>query len=497
MDASDPPLRQATEILLRGTIAAALVAAGATAHVGSPDVFFEGDAGPYHLMIAVRTPPVIPGVAEVEVLSDSNVLRSVRIVPLLLVGPRAGFAPEPDPAERSSADPRFFSGRLWLMESGSWQVRVEVDGALGRGALGVPVAAAPRRTLALQGPLAAGLFAALLLLSSGIVLIAGAAAREGELEPGEEPRPGGRHKTRVAMGVAAALAVLLLALGRMWWNAEASVYSRSMLYRPTPLAASIEGGRLLLRAEKSLWHNRREMQALLPDHGHLMHLFVLRVPEMDHLWHLHPEQLPGGVFEQVLPPMPAGHYQLFADIVYESGFPDTMVAEIDAPAISGKLPSGDDSAAEAVPLAKADRSAVIAPLSHGGRLIWQRGAEPLVAGRPIRFTFVVEDEQGRPAGDLEPYMGMAGHAIFVRTDRTVFAHVHPLGSISMPALALAEATLGSPSATPFTHEAHVRRLSPVVSFPYGFPQPGDYRVFVQIRRSGRVETGAFDARVGR
>jgi hypothetical protein len=34
-----------------------------------------------------------------------------------------------------------------------------------------------------------------------------------------------------------------------------------------------------------------------------------------------------------------------------------------------------------------------------------------------------------------------------------------------------------------------------VSFPYGFPKAGDYRMFVQIKRSGRVETGIFDVKV--
>jgi len=37
--------------------------------------------------------------------------------------------------------------------------------------------------------------------------------------------------------------------------------------------------------------------------------------------------------------------------------------------------------------------------------------------------------------------------------------------------------------------------SPEVSFPYGFPKAGLYRIFVQIKRSGQVQTGVFDAHV--
>jgi hypothetical protein len=38
-------------------------------------------------------------------------------------------------------------------------------------------------------------------------------------------------------------------------------------------------------------------------------------------------------------------------------------------------------------------------------------------------------------------------------------------------------------------------IPPVVEFPYGFPSPGRYRIFIQMKHGNTVETGVFDADV--
>ena len=121
-----PPLRAA--FIALATIAA--IPVHVFAHIGSPDVFVDGRAGEYRLLVTVRPPYAIPGVAEVEVLTTSDDIEEVRIVPLPLTGPGAQFAPVPELASRSTADPRLFTGSLWMLTR-SRQLRIAVNGARG------------------------------------------------------------------------------------------------------------------------------------------------------------------------------------------------------------------------------------------------------------------------------------------------------------------------------------------------------------------------------
>jgi hypothetical protein len=520
-----------------------LLIAPAWGHVGNPDVYFQGAAGPYHLIITIRTPQMIPGTADVEILSATPGISKITVVPLYIVGPGAKYPPVGDLLGQSEEDPQYFSGKIWLMDSGSWQVRVQVEGSRGAGELAVPVPAAARHTLPMQRSLGILLFALMALLVVAIISIVGAARREATLAPGESPSAERSRRGRWMMLGTAAVIFGVLYFGNSWWNSEASDTARKMIYKPPPLDVSLEpGGTLLLKMGNSEWHRTQPetvMTALMPDHGYLMHLFLIREPGMDRFYHLHPRIVPlePGLhphhepwFEMELPAIPAGRYQVFADIVRESGFPDTMIAEINLPDIPGVALTGDNSAAASSPLSAdglrtnndgASESAemfgdapqgAIASLPDGYRMVWEHGSAPFTANHFVWLRFRLEMPDSKPVSDSEPYMGMAGHAEIVNFERSVFAHIHPDGSVAMAALELtqknsAQGNSGANSqaganagdetsgAGMSTMAMPMDPTSADVSFPYGFPKPGYYRLFVQMKRGGTIETGVFDTLV--
>ncbi|HJZ72959.1 MAG TPA: hypothetical protein VKE51_14540 [Vicinamibacterales bacterium] len=476
---------------MKRTLAAAALLlawpAVAAAHVGSPDVFLDAQAGPYRVLITVRPPHAIPGVADVEVQSPANELSRVQIVPLPLTGPGAQFAPTADLAVRAANIPSLFTGHLWMMTAGSWQVRVTVHGNRGDGTISVPVPTLPQTTLAMTTPLRVLLATFMLLLCGGFVAIASAIAREGRLGAGETPGPAAVRRGRIAGTVAVLLTIAVVLLGNWWWAAEASAYAR-YVYKPLETMPSLAAdGRLTLTLRDPGWIASRRIDDFVPDHDHLMHLFVVS-PSLDRFYHLHPRRVEPGAFAQPLPDLPAGEYELFGDLVHATGVPETVTGRFTTAGVAGRLIDGDDSEWAG------GRESVGAGLTRtvkDGRIVWDYDGMPIAARKLTVFAFRIENTDGSPADDLELYMGMPGHAVFVKRDRRVFAHVHPAGSAPMAAMQIAAGTIAT------TPHNHVAALPPAVSFPYGFPESGDYRIFVQVKRRGVVQTAAFDATVSR
>ncbi len=488
-----------------GRLAAlAAVVLVASAHIGSPDTYFEGSAGPYRLRVIVRAPGVVPGLAQITVrLLDGGHARTVSVLPVYW-DPRTAAPPPPDTARIVSGDSSVYSAALWLMTGGSYSVQVTVAGPTGTGTAIVPVQAIATRRLELQQPLAVGLAAVGAFLFLGMLTIIRAAAREAVLPPGMEPDARRGVIGWVAAGFGGAVLLGAVWGGRNWWNAVDSGFSRQ-LYQPLASAAALRpNGVLRFSIVDSAWRQHR-VTPLIPDHGHLVHLFLVR-DGLDAFAHLHPVFVDSSDFDATLPPLPAGHYQVYADITRESGFAETLTDTITLGAVPSRWqPTDSDDAWWTAPRGTRETGNVVA-LEDGSRMTWQRGDAAIVAGEDAPLTFAVVAEGDRPAA-LEPYMGMAGHLMLTRDDGSVFVHLHPLGTISWAAQQTF--LLRGPADTVFGTVG--RRLTEMerrggggmagesvgssVSFPYAFPKPGHYRLWVQVQRAHRILTAAFDAEV--
>ncbi|KAA6459176.1 hypothetical protein DYQ86_18125 [Acidobacteria bacterium AB60] len=477
-----------------------LVTVPASAHVGSPDVYADAQAGPYHLSIVIRPPLVIPGVADIEVRSQSADVQRITVTPVPLTGEGSKHPPVPDAMQQPSNDRSYYTGHLWIMTTGSWQVRFAVSGSHGEHTVSIPLPAAAMATRKMQSSL--GTFLAVLgfLLVIGMIGIVGAAAREAKLPPGAAPPSVNRRAARIAMTVATVVLVAGVLLGNVWWNSEAASYSE-YIYKPLQMNASLLASNTLhLELHDPGWFSQRRLDDFIPDHDHLMHLYVIRWPQMDTVFHLHPQAADNGQFNLALPDMPAGAYRLYADIVHKNGFPETIVGSITVPAIHGTPLSGDDAAGEGTPVSAAQTSGVnpVFRLPDGYTMVWKSPGK-LIAKAPQTFQFDLLDKSARPAADEALYMGMLGHAAFVKTDGSVFAHIHPNGSMAMAALMMANPQSPMQHATQADNmpgmDMPADKLPASVSFPYGFPSAGRYRIFVQMKHGGTVETGIFDAEV--
>ncbi|MBV8200169.1 MAG: hypothetical protein JOZ15_06055 [Acidobacteria bacterium] len=529
------------------------VALASWGHVGSPDVFLEGAAGPYPVRVVVRPPAVIPGEAQVAVrvrapagaAAREQGFGDVRVAAQPVqwdAGPEG--APPPDNAQQVRGEPGLFSARLWLMTASSYDIRVTVSGPSGRGILVVPVSTGASRRRGMRSGMAVALLAMAALLFAGLLSLVGAGVRESVLAPGLPPQPRDRRRARVAMAATAAVLAALLAGGKSWWNAIDAA-DRLRLFRPYHVvtALQLDGPQQVLRLSiaDARWGGP-DWTPLVPDHGKLMHLFLVRAPGLDAFAHLHPVPAPepapaageaAATFRAALPRLPAGVYRLYADITQESGFAETLVATVTLPAAppppapfdrqrAGLQGDPDDSVRLAPPVAwRPPTEAVVSPLDGGLVMTWLRSAARRpVAGRDAALRFAVRMPDGRPVR-LEPYMGMLGHAIVCRDDGQVFVHLHPQGTISMTAQALLAGRARSldagarpggqgsgpaPAGSPAMMHTIATMSMPAgdgagdrgeVSFPYEFPQAGRYRIWVQVKSGGQVLTGVFDVEVGR
>jgi hypothetical protein len=402
-----------------------------SAHIGAPDTYVNATAGPYHLLVSVHPPTAVPGAAQIDIRT-TDAIRSIAIT-----------APNPSPLQRFASE-QIFTGSAWVASSSVWQLHLHISGALGETDTSIPVPASASTQPASPSIL---LWSTATVLAACILLLL-------------------FRRTRLL--AAAAIPILATTLIATF------LVARHTQPAPPMQVALLPNGKLQIRLSGNT-------DDLVPDHNHLMHLFAIRQPQMDVLLHLHPIRVGPGVFEAELPSMAGGAFTLFADVVHPDGTLVTSTVAAGLPVQTGHILQADDSLgivpalARTLPAAAPGSTSVTLMDGYRMSLDLASALHPRT-GQLLHFTLL--DPAGHPPAEMQLYMGMTAHAAVVKLDGQpdgpVFAHIHPAGTTPM----LGMDTSSAPASQ--------------VSFPFGFPTAGLYRIFVQMKRGGVIETTAFD-----
>ncbi len=529
----------------------------ADSHIGSPGVTFEGKAGGYGVMVLITPPDVIPGTAIIHIYTKDSGIESIWAKPVYWFAGSKG-TPSADEMLPVPNEPGHYQGLVWLMDAGTSGIDLEIKGTTSSGSVLVPVMAVSTTQREMPSSLGWILFVLCVFLVGLMVTIISASVSDGLVKPSEEITARVLRKRWIGAGVSAVLLVLMLWGGKSWWDSWASDYRRFM-YKPLRASSNISqlrGQNMLELKIDTTPHAQlnytRKLSYVVPDHGKLMHMFLVRAGSMDVFAHLHPQRKDSATYVTPLPPLPNGKYLIFADITRLSGFsetiPDTIEIDNKIPATLVSMDSSslnrDDTYFITNPVSPSSSNQIATDgivvcgkpgvktlLPDGSTAIWEHAVnEPIAAGKLYDLTFSILDENGKPA-ILDPYLGMMGHAVVMKDDGSVYIHLHPVGSYSMASQqtmlnrfeketgpvnwdkitkssvfmdsinqvvaqldAMTEKERNKVLMGNMDHE--VDREHPehsVVTFPYSFPTPGNYRIWIQMKRNGKILNSAFDA----
>jgi len=185
-------------------------------------------------------------------------------------------------------------------------------------------------------------------------------------------------------------------------------------------------------------------------HEKRMHLILAR-RDLTGFQHLHPEMARDGAWRvQVTLPEP-GSYRLFADFSYQ----DEAITLATDLRVDGDADLVDLPAPQPV------------GLSDGG---YDVRLDTTDAGAGEESELEFEISRDGETVSTEPYLGAGGHLVALREGDLAFLHVHPIEHDEQGA---------------------------GVGFAATFPTAGRYRLFLQFKHDGRVQTVAFTHRVTR
>ena len=180
------------------------------------------------------------------------------------------------------------------------------------------------------------------------------------------------------------------------------------------------------------------------------HLIIVR-SDLGAFFHEHPDLQAGGTFTHTFTFPTGGTWRVFGDAAPSGAGSQVTSAPVIVSGDKVKMPS-----LAPTPLQTAEQGMTLT-----------RANAVLPAKRMFPLEFALNDAQGKPITDLQPWLGAMSHLILVNQDAQTFVHSHPDESI---------ATNGR---------------NGKLTFLVRFPKPGLYRGWVQFQRDGQIRTMPF------
>jgi hypothetical protein len=201
-----------------------------------------------------------------------------------------------------------------------------------------------------------------------------------------------------------------------------------------------------------------------------LHLIVVS-DDLESFQHVHPALGADGHFSIDLTVPKPGHYLIYADAVPHGRGQQVFRFEV---------PFGD------APAAKPHLRTTPASVRAGPYRVTLSTLN-LDAGETTMIEIHVTKNE-RPATDLSPYLGGAGHAVFISAGDDSYIHVHPMPGTDMSSMSgmggMGE--MGEMKALP-----DAAKVEPAMMLHVAAPRAGAYKLWFQFRGGGRLYVAPF------
>ena len=225
-------------------------------------------------------------------------------------------------------------------------------------------------------------------------------------------------------------------------------------------------------------------------HEKPMHLLVVS-KDLAEFYHIHPEQSADGSYrvEHTFPN--GGEYKLYADFTPKNS--TQVVEQIDV-----KVGGTERAKVALSPDQKLEKTV------DGLRVVMKPDAE-IKAGQELMLNFQAFDAgSGKPATDLENYLGELAHFVIISEDMKDFVHAHPMSKSEHDQMSGGgNMKTGDKKADDHNADGHSHSSSKGVTTKgsasevaahTAFPRSGLYKVWAQFQRGGKVITVPFIVR---